>query len=134
MLLFPLNICVEQINELSFLKQNIEVSILRLDKLHPIISGNKLFKLHYFLNEVNLNGKKSVITFGGAYSNHLVATAFACQQSGFNCIGIVRGEKPAQLSGTLIQCEQYGMQLIFISREAYQHKDENGFLKKISTN
>ena len=68
--------------------------MLRLDAIHPIISGNKIFKLHYFLEETKNSIHKRIITFGGAFSNHLAATAFACKQSGLKCIGIVRGEKP----------------------------------------
>jgi 1-aminocyclopropane-1-carboxylate deaminase len=128
------HIPVQQINNPSFILQNIEVDLLRLDMIHPIVSGNKLFKLHYFLEEAKLKPNKIITTFGGAYSNHLVATAFACKQMGIECIGIVRGEKASNLSPTLTQCEQYGMQLIFVSRKEYASNDTIFFLKKIKIN
>ncbi|MBK7883761.1 MAG: pyridoxal-phosphate dependent enzyme [Chitinophagaceae bacterium] len=105
--------------------------ILRLDTIHPIISGNKLFKLYYFLKQAGANSDKAILTFGGAYSNHLSATAFACFQLNIKSIGIVRGEKPVVLSHTLIECERYGMQLIFISRETYNNKNEKDFFNRI---
>ena len=60
--------------------KHISVSMLRLDEIHPIISGNKLFKLYYFLDEASNSSHKKIITFGGAFSNHLAATAFACKE------------------------------------------------------
>jgi 1-aminocyclopropane-1-carboxylate deaminase/D-cysteine desulfhydrase-like pyridoxal-dependent ACC family enzyme len=134
MLLFPLDIPVQKINHPLFIEQHIEVNILRLDRVHPIVSGNKLFKLHYFLKEAELKPGKAIVTFGGAYSNHLIATAFACKKMGIQCIGIVRGESAAILSPTLQQCIAYGMQLIFVSRELYHHKNEPAFLKELNIN
>jgi 1-aminocyclopropane-1-carboxylate deaminase len=90
-------------------------SVARLDLLHPVVSGNKLFKLRYYLSSGG-----PVVTFGGPYSNHLVATAYACFQRGISCIGIVRGEKPADLSPTLSDCLAYGMELRFVSRAEYR--------------
>ena len=107
-----------------FEKKEVEVSILRLDEVHPVISGNKLFKLIYFLEEAKKSAHKSIITFGGAYSNHLAATAFACEKMKINSVGIVRGEKPKQLSHTLQFCIEHKMQLEFVSRALYKNIDE----------
>lgn len=85
--------------------------VARLDKLHPVVSGNKLFKLHYFIEEAEKQSIKEVVTFGGAYSNHLVATAYACKASGLHSIGYVRGEEAAHISHTLQECRAYGMEL-----------------------
>ncbi|WP_462253759.1 1-aminocyclopropane-1-carboxylate deaminase/D-cysteine desulfhydrase [Ferruginibacter sp.] len=126
-----LNAPVEILNDELFQQKKVSVSVLRLDKIHPVVSGNKLFKLHYFLQQAISSAHKTIVTFGGAYSNHLVATAFACQAPGLKSIGIVRGEKPAQLSATLQQCSNYGMQLKFISREAYSKKEEDDFLSAL---
>ena len=112
-------------------QKKVILSVLRLDKTHPVISGNKLFKLHYFLEPIPDSADKTIITFGGAFSNHLVATAYACKIKKLACIGIVRGEKPLQLSPTLQHCTAYGMQLHFISRNEYEKKDTGGFLNKI---
>lgn len=99
--------------------KGISLFMARLDKLHPIISGNKLYKLHYFIEETLQKRHKALLTFGGAYSNHLVATAFACKQYNLKCTGIVRGERPEMLSPTLIDCIEYGMELIFVPRKEY---------------
>jgi 1-aminocyclopropane-1-carboxylate deaminase len=125
------NITIDEIQDDLFNQKQIKLSVLRLDKIHPIISGNKLFKLHYFLEQAIQENKKTIITFGGAYSNHLAATAYACKLQNLNCIGIVRGEKPATLSHTLQQCIDCNMQLHFISREEYDKKDNTDFLQNL---
>ena len=112
-----------QLKDKLFEKSGIEVFMLRLDEIHPVISGNKLFKLIYFLKEARESVHKTIVTFGGAYSNHLAATAFACKQLNINSVGIVRGEKPKTLSHTLQFCLEHGMQLEFISRSLYKNKD-----------
>lgn len=106
-------------------QKKIQLQVLRLDKIHPVISGNKIFKLRYFLDEVT---NQKLVTFGGAYSNHLVATAFACKEKNMDCIGIVRGERPKELSHTLQHCVEYGMELNFISREEYDKKEDARFI------
>ncbi|WP_165760229.1 1-aminocyclopropane-1-carboxylate deaminase/D-cysteine desulfhydrase [Niastella populi] len=98
------------------------IDVLRLDRIHPVISGNKWFKLKYHLQEAIGQNKKGILTFGGAWSNHLVATALACRQANLQSIGIIRGEKPATLSATLQEVQDYGMQLQFVSREAYSNE------------
>lgn len=102
--------------------EDIDISVLRLDKIHPVISGNKWFKLQYYIREAKENGKKKIITFGGAYSNHIVATAAACNWHGLSSAGIIRGEEPKSWSHTLLQAKEYGMALHFISREEYHLK------------
>lgn len=134
---------IDKLNDELFLQKWVSVSVLRLDKIHPVVSGNKLFKLHYFLQEAihskhptgsgpqgHVSGK-TILSFGGAYSNHLVATAFACKALHLKSIGIVRGEQPAQLSSTLLQCINEGMQLKFISRQAYAKKENAGFISAL---
>ena len=118
-------------NEL-YNKLNTEVWMLRLDEIHPVISGNKIFKLIYFLHEAIISTHKKIITFGGAYSNHLAATAFACKQMNITSVGIIRGEKPEILSHTLNFCIANGMQLEFISRELYNKITENDFLEQLT--
>ncbi|MEN9568936.1 MAG: hypothetical protein RL172_167 [Bacteroidota bacterium] len=106
---------MQQITTLAGPGTDVQLSMVRFDQLHPVISGNKLFKLHYYLQDKPC----SVVTFGGPYSNHLVATAFACQLQQIACTGMVRGEQPCNLSHTLLQCQQLGMQLEFLSRQQY---------------
>lgn len=97
------------------------VHVLRLDLLHPIVSGNKWFKLTPYLDEAEQSGK-TVITFGGAFSNHIVATAAASANRNLQSAGIIRGEKPIVLSHTLQQAEVFGMKLFFATREEYRKK------------
>ncbi|QES89358.1 1-aminocyclopropane-1-carboxylate deaminase/D-cysteine desulfhydrase [Rhizosphaericola mali] len=101
-----------------------EIDVLRLDKLDPLISGNKWFKLKYFLSEYFLSNKNVFATFGGAYSNHIAATARAGKELGITTVGCIRGEKPKKYSPTLLQAEKDGMQFQFVSRENYQNKEE----------
>ncbi len=107
----------------SFSTEKVAVDILRLDLIHPVVSGNKWFKLQYYLAEALELGKTSVATFGGAYSNHILATAFAASESGFQSLGLIRGEPPEMLSPTLQEAAGYGMQLVFIDRNAYRDKE-----------
>jgi 1-aminocyclopropane-1-carboxylate deaminase len=105
-----------------FIHKNIEINVLRLDEVHPIVSGNKWFKLQYYLQDAIKKKYKTIATFGGAFSNHIVATAFACKELGLNSIGIVRGEKPTYLSSTLQNCIRYNMDLHFVERSFYKTK------------
>ncbi|PWV50755.1 1-aminocyclopropane-1-carboxylate deaminase [Chitinophaga sp. S165] len=117
------NIILQTISP-SWLPDNIRAAVLRLDLLHPEVSGNKWFKLRYNLEAAFANGKKHILTFGGAYSNHIAATAAACQLAGIACTGVIRGERPSVLSHTLREASAKGMELLFISREAYRIKNE----------
>lgn len=125
------NAGTEILQDKLFLQKNISLAVLRLDKIHPVVSGNKLFKLHYFLQEASTAAHKTILTFGGAYSNHLVATAYACKAAGLKSIGMVRGEAAAQQSLTLQHCISFGMQLKYLSREAYHQKDDAGFIDSL---
>lgn len=99
-----------------------ELNILRLDRLHPVISGNKWFKLQYYLEQATQYNARKIATFGGAYSNHIVAAAFACHLLQIPVAGFIRGEKAPTLSHTLQQAKNYGMELHFVSREEYKNK------------
>src|SRR5437868_6560505 len=101
------------------------INMLRLDLLHPVISGNKWYKLKYNTQHALQAGHKSVLTFGGAYSNHLVASAAAAKVKGLKAIGIVRGTYAEnELTTTLKECRDLGMQLVFVSREEYAKKED----------
>lgn len=125
------NIATQTIDNNLLQQKKIQLQVLRLDEVHPIISGNKIFKLHYFIEGLHKNSGNTIITFGGAYSNHLVATAYACKLAGIACAGIVRGEAPVQLSHSLQHCIEYGMQLQFVSREVYQQKENDAFIVQL---
>ena len=118
---------IEVLNDDLFTQKQVSLSVLSLDKIHPVVSGNKLFKLHYFLEDALQSSHKTILSFGGAYSNHLAATAFACASLKIKSIGIVRGEQPVHLSPTLKQCIDDGMQLKFISRLEFAYKKNADF-------
>ena len=100
-------------------EKNIGLTVLRLDLIHPIVSGNKWFKLRHYLHDAREKKYRTLVTFGGAYSNHIVATAYAAKLNGFNSEGIIRGEEPPVYSPTLSNAIEYGMNLHFVSRAKF---------------
>ncbi len=125
------NSIIQRINSKLFSEKGIEVSVLRLDLIHPQISGNKWFKLKYNLEEAKKRGVDTILTFGGAFSNHIHATAVACNQFGFKSIGVIRGEKESESNSTLSEAKKYGMELHFVSREDYKLKNEEDFISEL---
>ncbi len=103
-------------------EQKVTIHVLRLDLIHPIISGNKWYKLRFYLEDAINAGFNEIATFGGAYSNHIVATACACYESNIKSVGFIRGEKTFPLSHTLQEAVSYGIDLSFISRSDYKNK------------
>lgn len=101
------------------------------DQNHPFISGNKWWKLKYNLEEAQKQGYKTLLTFGGAYSNHIYATAAAAHELGLNSIGIIRGEETLPLNATLAFAKSKGMQLYYVSREAYRNKTDTNFIVQL---
>src|ERR1700748_1126994 len=86
--------------------RNIELGIMRLDQIHPVVSGNKWFKLKYNISDAIASGHKTILTFGGPYSNHLIATAAAAKAFGLSSIGIIRGLHAREnYTDTLHACE-----------------------------
>jgi len=117
-------------------KNGIQLSVLREDKIHPLISGNKFRKLKYNLKAFEEGKYEGILTFGGAYSNHIAATAAAGREFGFRCIGVIRGEELAEKiieNPTLHFAASCGMELHFIPRTQYRNKNQSGFLKKIKS-
>jgi 1-aminocyclopropane-1-carboxylate deaminase len=115
-------------------ERNIEVYIKREDLIHPFVSGNKFRKLKYNLDEAEKGNFKTVLTFGGAYSNHIAAVAAAGKLEGFQTIGIIRGDELAykvENNPTLKFASENGMQFEFISREMYRNKTDADFLSKL---
>jgi 1-aminocyclopropane-1-carboxylate deaminase len=111
----------------------VTLAIKRLDSVHPQISGNKFFKLKYNFAAAQQQGLKQVLTFGGAYSNHIAATAYAAHLFGMQSIGIIRGEELAHkaLNPTLQTAQDFGMQLQFVSREMYRQKQSADFIQQL---
>ena len=114
---------------LSLLKEKkIRLFIKRIDKVHPFISGNKWYKLKYNLKVAKEKGFKTLLTFGGAYSNHIIATSCAAKENSFQSIAIIRGEEQLSLNPTLSFARKNGMELHYVSRSDYRLKHTSNFI------
>ena len=120
MFAFPIHSPVQEIT--YNVPAGYQLFIKRDDLIDPLISGNKWRKLKYQLAEAQHQHKKTLVSFGGAYSNHLLALASASAKFGFKSVGIVRGEEVRKASETLLLCRMLGMKLIYVSREEYKNK------------
>lgn len=122
---------IQVINHPLLQEKEIHLSVKRDDLQHDIVSGNKLFKLHYHLQQCKQQGIDTIITFGGAYSNHLHATAFAAKKMGIKAVAIVRGELIYPLNPTLKDCSDWGMKLEPVSRADYKNKEQSETIANI---
>jgi 1-aminocyclopropane-1-carboxylate deaminase len=121
---------VQEIYDPAVEKAGIRLLVKREDLNHSLVSGNKWWKLKYNLAEaIRLN--LPVVTFGGAFSNHIFATAAACRDLNLRSIGIIRGERTMPLNHTLTIAESCGMKLEFVSREGYRKKDTSDFNEQL---
>ncbi len=114
-------------------KFGVQLLVKREDLNHKHVSGNKWWKLKYNLIEARKQGKNTLLTFGGAYSNHIYATAAAAQILGFKSIGVIRGEETFPLNPTLTFAVENGMSLHYLSREAYRKKSEYETIDSLRT-
>ena len=112
-------------------EKEVTILIKRIDLNHRYISGNKLYKLKYNITEAKKKGYKKILTFGGAYSNHIVATAYLGKKEGFSTIGIIRGEKNLPLNASLQNAYDNEMNLKYINRRDYRLKDTDSFINKL---
>lgn len=101
----------------------LNAGVLRLDLSHPVINGNKPWKLARYVQSAHRSGKPALLTFGGAFSNHVAATAATAEKERLRCVIVVRGERPARLSATLSDAEACGARLIFTDRDSYRRKE-----------
>lgn len=118
-----------------FSNSDVELYIKREDLLDPVIPGNKLRKLKYNLEYAKTEGKNTLLTFGGAFSNHIPAVASAGKRHGFKTIGIIRGDELAESflqNPTLAYANECGMQLEFINRTDYRNKADENFLNHLT--
>ena len=104
----------------SFCLNHIQLDVLRLDELHPIVSGNKWFKLKYYLLQAQKQNADTIASFGGPYSNHLVALAYATKEKTLKSIGYVRSNIDEPITPTLQEAMHYGMDLKFLGRNNFQ--------------
>lgn len=127
----PLDIPLQKILHETAAEKGIELFLKRDDLIHPEISGNKWRKLKYNLLKAKADGKEMIVTLGGAFSNHIVATAALGKEFGIATKGIIRGEEIKELNNTLQRAKDHGMELEFISREYYAERNEDWFRKEI---
>ena len=108
-----------------------QIGVLRLDLIHPEISGNKWFKLKHNLQQAKIENKNTIITFGGAFSNHIAAAAAACKEAGIKSIGIIRGDETSKTNPTLLLAQKNGMELLFVNRTEYSQKNNSDYLQRL---
>jgi 1-aminocyclopropane-1-carboxylate deaminase len=116
------NIYIQDISK--FFNNILNISILRADLIDPVVSGNKWFKLQLYVRDAIAAGKTTLATFGGPYSNHIVATSSYGASIGLETVGFIRGEKPVALSPTLTDAMENGMTLHFVSREDFEQTEK----------
>lgn len=122
---------LEQVEHPLFRRHGVELYIKREDLIHPQISGNKWYKLKHNLRYAREQGFTRLVSFGGAFSNHLHALAYSGQQYGFETIGFIRGEPIEPLNPTLADVQQWGMHLEFLSRSDYRRRSEPEFVSQL---
>ncbi len=109
----------------------VEVFMKRTDLVHPIISGNKWYKMKYNIIEMKKQGYNTLLTFGGAYSNHIHAAAHAGKLFGFKTIGLIRGEEHLPLNSTLQSAINDGMELHYVDRTTFRKRETNKFIETL---
>jgi 1-aminocyclopropane-1-carboxylate deaminase len=120
--------------EVKLPDKDLKLFVKREDEIHPFVSGNKYRKLKYNVFEAEKSGHKTLLTFGGAFSNHIAAVASIGNGLGFNTIGIIRGEElesKISSNATLKFAQQNGMQFKFVSRDVYRNKTSEVFLNAL---
>lgn len=128
----PLSI-LQKIHHPLFEKYKVDVQVKRDDLIHNIISGNKWRKLKYNLIHIKQNNYKGAITFGGSYSNHIHAYAYACKLQNLPCIGIIRGEETYKNNVTLTWARHWGMQCHFVDRKTYRRRFDTDYIDELNT-
>ena len=118
----------------SFCLKGIQLAVLRLDAIHPIVSGNKWFKLKYYLQQAQEENADTIASFGGPYSNHLVALAFAAKKYNLQSVGYVRSNEDEPITPTLLEAKQYGMHLKFLGRNNFQLLKTELFENNVTSN
>ena len=114
-----------------FKKYNVKVFIKRLDDISSSISGNKYFKLKYNIVQAKKKSCKQIITFGGAFSNHILATSIISKENNLKSIAFIRGEEALPLNPTLKLAKSNGMKILYLSRTEYRNKHNTDFQKKL---
>lgn len=128
-----MKIITQQIFDTCFDEKKVKVYMRRLDLISNPVSGNKYFKLKKNIEYALKSKFKSIITFGGAYSNHIHATSIIAKQNNLKCIGFIRGEERLPLNPTLDDAVKNGMEIIYLSREEYRKINDKDYLNHLNT-
>ena len=125
---------IQEVNDPELSNSGVRLLVKRDDLIHQHVSGNKWRKLKYNLSQAVQDGHHTILTFGGAYSNHIAASSYACKKAGMESIGIIRGEDDAT-NPTLQFAREHGMHLEFVTRETYrvltaEDASDNPFLQE----
>lgn len=124
---------LQQIDHSRLKEKNVDLRVLRTDLVHPVISGNKAYKLKYNLDAAIQQQATGVLSFGGAWSNHLHALAYSCYQLQLPCVAVIRGEPELILKSAMLQdVKRWGCLLHFVSRKEYRLREEADWLQKLS--
>lgn len=124
---------LQEIVHTDFSMRGIKLFVKRDDLIHSHVSGNKWRKLKYNFQQFEQSKKERIVTFGGAFSNHLLATASACHEKSVDCIGIVRGEElTVESNHVLNECSGLGMKLHFVSRMEYEMRSDKEYLEELA--
>lgn len=119
---------IQEIQHTTLKEANVRLLIKREDLNHPFVTGNKWWKLKYNLEEAERLPQKTILTFGGAFSNHIYSTAAAAHELNMKSIGIIRGEETLPLNPTLAFASKMNMKLHYMDRETYRTKDNVEFI------
>ena len=120
---------IQEIQHSTLKEAKVRLVIKREDLNHPLVTGNKWWKLKHNFEEAKRLQKKTILTFGGAFSNHIYATSAAAQELNLKSIGIIRGEETLPLNSTLAFASKMNMKFHYVDREAYRTKDRPEFIE-----
>ena len=123
---------IQELKSTLLRDKKVRILVQREDLIHPYVSGNKWRKLKYNLLEARQKNYTKILTFGGAFSNHIVATAAAAAEMKMQSIGLIRGEEYLPLNPTLEQAKSFGMCFKYLDRETYREKSKIDWQEKFS--
>src|SRR5688572_20528443 len=122
---------IQEIQDQLISSSGVRIFVKREDLNHPLVSGNKWWKLKDNLAEALMQKKDTLLTFGGAFSNHIFATAAAGREMRIKTVGIIRGEEQTSVNPVIQFARHAGMKLHFVSRDVYRQKNEEEFIQKL---
>lgn len=128
---YPKSTALQKLELPEIHRRQVELWVWRLDQIDAIASGNKFFKLQPYFDFIKKHDYQRVLSFGGAFSNHVHALAYYAHKHNVKCELFIRGEQSSQLNSTLFDVQQWGANLHFIDRQLYRKKHERNFLKDL---